>query len=97
MSTKTIITPSFAIYNIELEQAFKDGWRLDHDNLPNTWGTVYEALLIKDEHREDVLSAFLPEASMYSNAEMQREAEAMMKTIIATPLKKQMGRPKLKA
>lgn len=62
MSTKTIITPSFAIYNIELEQAFKDGWRIDHDNLPNTWGIVYEALLIKDEHREDVLSAFLPDA-----------------------------------
>ena len=58
MSTKNIITPSFVMFCIELQDAFDEGFRLDPDNYPCTWGVCYEAVLVRDDVKEEMKAVF---------------------------------------
>ncbi len=58
MQTRNILTPSLAIFCIELQQAFDEGFRLVDENLPTQWGIAYEAILVRDEQRHAVIEAF---------------------------------------
>lgn len=58
MSTKNIITPSFVTFCIELQDAFDEGFRLDPDNYPCTWGVCFEAVLVRDDVKEELKAVF---------------------------------------
>lgn len=58
MSTKNIITPSFVTFCIEMQDAFDEGFRIDFDNLPSTWGICYEAVLVRDDVKEELKAVF---------------------------------------
>lgn len=59
MSTKNIITPSFVTFCIEMQDAFDEGFRLDVDNYPSTWGIAYEAVLVRDDVKEEMKAVFV--------------------------------------
>lgn len=58
MSTKNIITPSFVTFCIEMQDAFEEGYRLDVDNYPTTWGIAYECVLVRDDVKEEMKAVF---------------------------------------
>ena len=58
MSTKTIITPSFVTFCIEMQDAFDEDYRLDVDNYPCTWGLCYEGILVRDDVKEELKAVF---------------------------------------
>lgn len=58
MSTKNIITPSFVTFCIELQDAFDEGFRLDPDNYPCTWGLCFEGVLVRDDVKEELKGIF---------------------------------------
>lgn len=49
MNTRHILTPNFTVFCYELEEAFKDGFRIDPENPAGQWSICYEAVLIKDD------------------------------------------------
>lgn len=55
MQYKSILTPNFSTYNVELQEAFDEGFRLDMNNLPHASFTYYEAVLTKDDEMFDAL------------------------------------------
>lgn len=69
MSTKTIITPSFVTFCIEMQDAFDEGYRLDVDNYPCTWGRGYEGILVRDDVKEEMKAVFVdsPDTIDFSN------------------------------
>lgn len=69
MSTKNIITPSFVTFCVEMEQAILEGFRIDFDNLPSTWGICYEAVLVRDDVKEELKAVFSdsPDTIDFSN------------------------------
>lgn len=58
MSTKNIITPSFVTFCIEMQDAFDEGYRLDPDNYPCTWGLCFEGVLVRDDVKEELKAVF---------------------------------------
>ena len=58
MSTKNIISPSFVTFCIEMQDAFEDGFRLDPNNYPCTWGLCFEAVLVRDDVKEEMKAVF---------------------------------------
>ncbi len=58
MQTYIILNPSLAVFCVELQKAFEEGYRLDPENLPVQWGVAYEATLTREEQRQEVLELF---------------------------------------
>jgi hypothetical protein len=52
MSTKHIINPNLVVFCFDLEEAFKEGYRIDPENPVGQWGVCYEVVLIKDDVQE---------------------------------------------
>lgn len=62
MATKAIINLSLPVFCMEMEAAFEEGFRINPDNPPCTWGIAYECVLVRDDHKEDVEEAFVGQA-----------------------------------
>ena len=45
---REIVTPSFPVFCLELEEALKQGFEIDANNLPHASFTFYEAVLVKE-------------------------------------------------
>jgi N-acetyl-gamma-glutamylphosphate reductase len=60
MQRTEIINPSLHVFCYELQEHIQNGFEIDPDNTPVTWGVAYQVGLIKrDEAQETaVLSAF---------------------------------------
>lgn len=46
--TKSILTPSIYVFAYELQEAILDGWEIDGDVPPVTWGIAYEVGLMRE-------------------------------------------------
>lgn len=45
---KEIVTPSFPVFCLELQEALKQGFEIDANNLPHASFTFYEGHLVRD-------------------------------------------------
>lgn len=59
MATKAIINLSLPVFCMEMEAAFEEGFRINPDNPPCTWGIAYECVLVRDDHKEAVEDVFV--------------------------------------
>lgn len=46
--TRTILTPSLYVFAYELQEAIQQGWEIDGDTPPTTFGIVYECGLMRE-------------------------------------------------
>lgn len=69
MSTKQIITPNFATFCIEMQDAIDEGYRIDLVNPPHASFTYYEAVLVRDDVKEELKAVFVdsPDAIDFSS------------------------------
>lgn len=78
MATKAIINLSLPAFCMELEEAFKEGFRINPDNPPCTWGIAYECVLVRDDYAEAIADAF---------------EEAQIENVVPVVKKSNAGRP----
>ena len=82
-----ILNPSLHAFCYELQEAIQNGYEIDPDVTPVTWGIVYQTGMIKkDDAHADV---FLTKPSIAEELVVFKEAAEQKK-----PLGKPMGRPR---
>lgn len=59
MTTKTILTPSLFQFAYEIQEGVLEGYIIDEESPPNTFGVFYEALMVKPhEVAQDAVLTF---------------------------------------